>query len=171
MSTERHFADMSRYQSISDTSTPLEVVEWFAKNKGITNLDDPEVKIRTVIEHENQALIANQAAKKDRDKKALGEYIDALMNLEDGTAVHRRSDNHRKRKVGRPRNNTEMETLKGQEVLDTLKKSGVYKVASWDLSINYLNRIIRDVKALGHNIKTIKTGMSTIEFRLIKDKS
>lgn len=88
MLREQVFSDINRYSVVSDTTTPIDVVEWFAKNKGITDLDKPGAKIRTIIDDANESELARQKAKKLREAIARSEYIDALMNLEDGTAVH-----------------------------------------------------------------------------------
>ena len=80
---------MNRYASSSDTSTTLDAVEWFAKNKGITNLDDPSTKVRTIIEDANKVELARQQAKKAGEAKAQDEFLDAMFNLDNGTAVLR----------------------------------------------------------------------------------
>ena len=89
MLEEKHYAPMNRYASSSDTSTTLDAVEWFAKNKGITNLDDPSTKVRTIIEDANKVELARQQAKKAGEAKAQDEFLDAMLNLGNGTAVLR----------------------------------------------------------------------------------
>jgi len=89
MLEEKHYAPMKRYASSSDTSTPIDHVEWFAKNKGITNLDDPSTKVRTIIEDANKVELARQQAKKAGEAKAQDEFLDAMFNLDNGTAVLR----------------------------------------------------------------------------------
>lgn len=89
MLEEKHYAPMNRYASSSDTSTTLDAVEWFAKNKGITNLDDPSTKVRTIIEDANKVELARQQAKKAGEAKAQDEFLDAMFNLDNGTAVLR----------------------------------------------------------------------------------
>ena len=89
MLEEKHYAPMNRYASSSDTSTTLDAVEWFAKNKGITNLDDPSTKVRTIIEDANKVELARQQAKKAGEAKAQDEFLDAMLNLDNGTAVLR----------------------------------------------------------------------------------
>ena len=94
MLREQTFSDMRRYQEISDTSTPIDAVEWFAKNKGITNLDDPSAKVNTIIDDVNESELARQEAKKAREAKARSEYIDALFSIDDGTAVLRQKSDY-----------------------------------------------------------------------------
>lgn len=94
MLREQTFSDMRRYQEISETSTPVDAVEWFAKNKGITNLDDPSAKVRTIIDDVNESELARQEAKKAREAKARSEYIDALFSIDDGTAVLRQKSDY-----------------------------------------------------------------------------
>lgn len=89
MLEEKYYAPMNRYASSSDTSTTLDAVEWFAKNKGITNLDDPSTKVRTIIEDANKVELARQQAKKAGEAKAQDEFLDAMLNLDNGTAVLR----------------------------------------------------------------------------------
>lgn len=89
MLREQFFPDMNRYAKVSDTATPIDAVEWFAKNKGITDLDKPGAKVRTIIDDVNESELARHEAKKAREAKARSEYIDALLNLEGGTAIHR----------------------------------------------------------------------------------
>lgn len=89
MLEEKNYAPMNRYASSSDTSTTLDAVEWFAKNKGITNLDDPSTKVRTIIEDANKVELARQQAKKAGEAKAQDEFLDAMLNLDNGTAVLR----------------------------------------------------------------------------------
>ncbi len=92
MRVEGHFVDRSNYPKVSDTATPIDAVEWFAKNKGITNLDDPKVKVRSIIDDVNESELARHEAKRAREAKARSEYIDALFALEDGTAVLRQKN-------------------------------------------------------------------------------
>lgn len=94
MLREQTFSDMRRYQEISETSTPVDAVEWFAKNKGITNLDDPSAKVRTIIDDVNESALARYEAKKAREAKARSEYIDALFSIDDGTAVLRQKSDY-----------------------------------------------------------------------------
>ena len=91
MQVEHHFADLSRYPKNSDTATSIDDVEWFAKNVGITNLDDPSVKIKTIIEDVNECELARQKARKAREAKAQDEFLDAMFNLNNGTAVLRQT--------------------------------------------------------------------------------
>lgn len=86
MLVEHHFADLSRYAKVSETSTPIDDVEWFAKNVGITNLDDPSVKIKTIIDDVNKCELARQKARKEREAKAQDAFLDAMFNLNNGTA-------------------------------------------------------------------------------------
>lgn len=97
MRVEGHFIDRSDYPKVpSETSTPIDAVEWFAKNKGITNLDDPSVKVRTIINDVNESELARHEAKKAREAKAQDEFIDAMFNLDNGTAVHRQESDKNK---------------------------------------------------------------------------
>jgi hypothetical protein len=89
MLREQVFSDRSNYPKVSDTATPIDAVEWFAKNKGITNLDDPSAKVRTIIDDVNQSELARHEAKKARESKAQDEFLDAMFNLDSGTAVLR----------------------------------------------------------------------------------
>ena len=97
MLREQIFSDRSNYPKLpSETSTPIDNIEWFAKNKGITNLDDPKVKVRSIIDDVNESELARHEAKKAREAKARSEYIDALFALEDGTAVLRQKSEKNK---------------------------------------------------------------------------
>lgn len=90
MLVEQHFSDRSSYaKAPSESSTPIDVVEWFAKNKGITNLDDPSVKVRTIINDVNESELARQEARKARESAAQDAFLDAMFNLSNGTAVLR----------------------------------------------------------------------------------
>lgn len=92
MLVEQYFVDRGNYPKVSETSTPIDAVEWFAKNKGITNLDDPKVKVRSIIDDVNESEMARHEAKRVREARARSEYIDALFALDDGTAVHRQKN-------------------------------------------------------------------------------
>ena len=97
MLVEQHFSDRSSYaKAQSETSTPIDAVEWFAKNKGITNLDDPSVKVRTIIDDVNESELARQKARKERESKAQDEFLDAMFNLNNGTAVLRQKSERTK---------------------------------------------------------------------------
>lgn len=97
MLVEQHFSDRSTYaKAPSETSTPIDAVEWFAKNKGITNLDDPGVKVRTIIDDVNESELARQKARKERESKAQDEFLDAMFNLNNGTAVLRQKSERTK---------------------------------------------------------------------------
>lgn len=71
-----------------------------------------------------------------------------------------------KRSVGRPKVRTEMPTAKGQEILDTLKNEGEFKVAGFDLSHRYLGNIIGDIRNLGYSVTSIKVGKFVETYRL-----
>lgn len=86
MVVEHHFADLSRYPKDSDTATSIDDIEWFAENVGITNLDDPSVKIKTIIDDVNECELARQKARKEREAKAQDAFLDAMFNLNNGTA-------------------------------------------------------------------------------------
>ncbi|OLF37985.1 hypothetical protein BTW00_02150 [Psychrobacter sp. C 20.9] len=103
MQVEHHFADLSRYAKVSETSTPIDVVEWFAKNKGITNLDDPSVKIKTIIDDVNECELARQKARKAREAKAQDAFLDAMFNLNNGTAELRQKKDRTPLPVAKPK--------------------------------------------------------------------
>lgn len=97
MLVEQHFSDRSTYaKAPSETSTPIDAVEWFAKNKGITNLDDPSVKVRTIIDDVNESELARQKARKAREEAAQEANKQALLNLKNGTAVLRQKSERTK---------------------------------------------------------------------------
>lgn len=97
MLVEQHFSDRSSYaKAPSESSTPIDVVEWFAKNKGITNLDDPSVKVRTIIDDVNESELARQKARKERESAAQDAFLDAMFNLSNGTAVLRQKSERTK---------------------------------------------------------------------------
>ena len=89
MIREQVFTDMSSYPKVSDTATPIDAVEWFAKNVGITNLDDPSAKVKTIIDDVNESELARHEARRARESKAQDEFLDAMFNLDNGTAVLR----------------------------------------------------------------------------------
>lgn len=96
MLREQAFSDRSNYPRVSETATSIDDVEWFAKNKGITNLDDPRTKVKTIIDDVNESELARHEAKKAREAKARGEFIDAIFNLDNGTAVLRQKNERAK---------------------------------------------------------------------------
>ncbi|MGP9703108.1 hypothetical protein [Psychrobacter sp. AOP31-E1-50] len=96
MIREQVFTDMSCYPKVSDTATPIDAVEWFAKNVGITNLDDPSVKIKTIIDDVNECELARQKARKEREAKAQDAFLDAMFNLNNGTAELRQKGDRTK---------------------------------------------------------------------------
>lgn len=97
MLVEQHFSDRSTYaKAPSETSTPIDAVEWFAKNKGITNLDDLSVKVRTIIDDVNESELARQKARKAREEAAQEANKQALLNLKNGTAVLRQKSERTK---------------------------------------------------------------------------
>ena len=103
MKVEGHFADLSRYPKTSETATSIDDVEWFAKNIGITNLDDPSVKVRTIIDDVNESELARQKARKEREAKAQDAFLDAMFNLDSGTAVLRQKKDRTPVLVTKPR--------------------------------------------------------------------
>ncbi|WP_440464373.1 hypothetical protein [Psychrobacter sp. ASPA161_6] len=80
---------MSNYPKVSETSTPIDNVQWFAEKIGITNLDDLGAKVRTIINDVNESELARQKAKKVREAAAQDAFLDAMFNLDSGTAVLR----------------------------------------------------------------------------------
>lgn len=96
MLNEQHFSDRSTYPNNSETATSIDDVEWFAKNVGITNLDDPNTKVKTIIDDVNESELARHEAKKVRESKAQDEFLDAMFNLDNGTAVLRQKNERNK---------------------------------------------------------------------------
>lgn len=96
MLVEQHFSDRSTYPNNSETATSIDDVEWFAKNVGITNLDDPNTKVKTIIDDVNESELARHEAKKARESKAQDEFLDAMFNLDNGTAVLRQKNERNK---------------------------------------------------------------------------
>ena len=91
MLTEQYFSDRSTYPKVSATATPIDAIEWFAKNKGITNLDDPSVKVKSIIDGVNKSELARHEARKAREAEAQDAFLDAMFNLDNGTAVLRQT--------------------------------------------------------------------------------
>jgi len=96
MLREQVFSDRSNYPKVSETSTPIDAVEWFAKNKGITDLNKPGAKVRSIINDVNESELARYEAKKARESKAQDEFLDAMFNLDSGTAVLRQKNDRTK---------------------------------------------------------------------------
>lgn len=96
MIREQVFTDMSSYPKVSDTATPIDAVEWFAKNVGITNLDDPSAKVKTILDDVNECELARQKARKEREAKAQDAFLDAMFNLNNGTAELRQKGDRTK---------------------------------------------------------------------------
>lgn len=99
MLAEQHFSNRSNYPKVSDTATPIDDIEWFAKNKGITNLDDPSVKVKSIIDGANKSELARQEARKAREAAAQDAFLDAMFNLDSGTAEYRQKNERKKLKV------------------------------------------------------------------------
>lgn len=91
--SEQYFPEMNRHRKEpSASSSTIDEVEAFAKAKGIINLDNPEVKKKTVIADLSNFELARYEAQKERERleaEAQENYKKALANIEDGTAVHR----------------------------------------------------------------------------------
>ncbi len=87
------YTELSRHRKApSVTSSTIDEVEAFAKTKGIVDLDNPEVKKQTVISDLSNFELARYKAKKELDRleaEAQENYKKALVNIKDGTAVHR----------------------------------------------------------------------------------
>ena len=62
----------------------------------------------------------------------------------------------------------EMLTKRGQKVLDKLKADGVFCVADWDMKRKYLSLIMSEVRALGYEIGSIKSGRFVTHYTLDK---
>ena len=188
MLREQVFSDMSNYPKVSETSTPIDNVQWFAEKIGITNLDDLGAKVRTIIDDVNESELARQKAKKARESKAQDEFLDAMFNLDNGTAVLRQKSERTKPvakpktvKVAKPAKekanvakkpaktinlSEKMTTKVGQEVLDQIKEKGFYQVSDFEMSRVYLSNIISDIRELGYKLVNIKTGRKTTQYRL-----
>lgn len=97
MIAEQCFSDRSTYPKVpSETSSPIDAVEWFAKNKGITNLDDPSVKVKSIIDGVNKSELARHEARKAREAEAQDAFLDAMFNLDNGTAELRQKSERTK---------------------------------------------------------------------------
>lgn len=146
MLEEKHYAPMKRYASSSDTSTPIDHVEWFAKNKGITNLDDPSTKVRTIIEDANKVELARQQAKKAGEAKAQDEFLDAMFNLDNGTAVLRQKKERtpvlEKKKAAAPKRKSKaadtraVAAIRRAGLIKTLNNGGKIKLERKEGNIN-----------------------------------
>lgn len=97
------YTELSRHRKApSVTSSTIDEVEAFAKAKGIIDLDNPEVKKQTVISDLSNFELARYKAKKELDRleaEAQENYKKALVNIKDGTAVHRVK--HKRTKPGK----------------------------------------------------------------------
>ncbi len=141
MQVEHHFADLSHYPKNSDTATSIDDVEWFAKNVGITNLDDPSVKIKTIIEDVNECELARQKARKEREAKAQDAFLDAMFNLSNGTAeLRQKKDRTPALKVKKPQ-----ATKVAKEVAKPAKKVARVATVKKAPSSKHLAKARRDV--------------------------
>lgn len=59
-----------------------------------------------------------------------------------------------------------MPTKKGGEVLEKLKADGVFCVADWDMERKYLSLIMTDIRDLGYEIGSIKSGRFVTHYTL-----
>lgn len=87
------YTELSRHRKApSATSSTIDEVEAHAKSIGIIDLDNPDVKKKTVIADLSNFERARYEAQKERERleaEAQEKYKQALVNLDNGTAVHR----------------------------------------------------------------------------------
>ncbi|WP_198331401.1 hypothetical protein [Psychrobacter aquimaris] len=195
MLEEQYFSDRSSYPKVSDTATPIYAVEWFAKNVGITNLDDPSVKVKTILDDVNESELARHEARRAREAKAQDEFLDAMFNLDSGTAVLRQKSERTKpakkvvpakqlkvaKNIAKPAKekvnvakkpvktinfSEKMTTKVGQEVLDQIKEKGFYQVSDFQMSRVYLGNIISDIRELGYKLVGVKSGRLIVRYEL-----
>lgn len=93
MLKEQQFSNTSRYhKEPSASSSSIDEVEAYAKANGIIDLDNPEVKKKTILDDLSNYELARHEAKKEREEReaaAQENYQKALGNLETGAADHR----------------------------------------------------------------------------------
>lgn len=87
------YTELSRHRKApSATSSTIDEVEAYAEQNGIIDLDNPEVKKKTVIADLSNFERARYEAQKERERleaEAQENYKQALSNIKNGTAVHR----------------------------------------------------------------------------------
>lgn len=87
------YTELSRHRKApSATSSTIDEVEAYAEQNGIINLDNPEVKKKTIIADLSNFERARYEAQKERERleeEAQEKHKQALANLKDGTAIHR----------------------------------------------------------------------------------
>ena len=60
----------------------------------------------------------------------------------------------------------EMSSVRAQSVLDKLKANGVFCVADWDMERKYLSCIMHEIRRLGYEIGSIKSGRFVTHYTL-----
>ena len=128
-------------------------------------------------QREHRQALKNLAKQEAQDAKAIAKQLAEWRkeSKKPVTAEEIAADKEAKR-VSRNKLNTnrrkelirsgEMSTKKGREVLEKLKAEGVICVADWDMERKYLSFIMTDIRDLGYNVGSIKSGRFVTHYTL-----
>lgn len=172
---EPYFAPMSNYSNQSK-GMPVDSVEaWLdqfpqkrAENKpngGIIQslADTRELYLRPMIASERKAARA----------KAQREHRQALKNLakqeaQDAKEIAKQLTVWRREEAKRSQPEREMTTELGQQVLDKLRKQGFYDPSEFPLSVQYIRKIITQIRALGYTVTSERRKRRILRYVLNK---
>lgn len=172
---EPYFAPMSNYSNKSK-GMPVDSVEaWLdqfpqkrAENKpnhGIIQslADTRELFLRPMSTSERKVARA----------KAQREHKQALKNLAkqeaaDAKEIAKQLTVWRREEVKRSQPSREMTTETGQKVLDTLREQGFYDPSEFPLSVQYIRKIITQIRALGYTVTSERRKRKILRYVLSK---
>ena len=170
---EPYFAPMSNYSNTKKGMPMDEQEAWLdqfpqkrAENKpngGIIQsvADTRELFLRPMSVADRKKAIA-QAQRENRQALKNLAKQDALDSKEIAKqlTVWRRENRKSER-------NSEMKRSKGQAFLEQIKEKGVYHIKDFNRSKAYLQKIVREARALGYQIEPVRKSKTIVSYKLI----
>ncbi len=171
--TEQYFPPLSRYNRTNEGMPVNEVEAWLNKfpskraenkpNGGIIQsvADTREIFLRPMSVSERKKAIA----------QAQREHRQALRNLAKQDAMDSKEIAKQltvwRRESRKSEINSEMKSSKGQAFLEQIKEKGVYHIKDFNRSKAYLQKIVREARALGYQIEPVRESKTIVSYKLI----
>ena len=169
-----HFPPISGYPKQSDTAMSVDAIEaWLdqfpqkrAENKpngGIIQsvADTREIFLRPMSVSERKKAIAQAQREHKQALRNLAKQ-DAMDSKEIAKQLTQWRRESRKSEI-----NSEMKSSKGQAFLEQIKEKGIYHIKDFSRSKAYLQKIVREARALGYQIEPVRKSKTIVSYKLI----
>ena len=171
--TEQYFPPLNRYPN-TNKGVSMEAQEAWLKRfpqKRAENKPNGGI-IQSVAD--TRELFLRPMSVADRKKaiaQAQREHRQALRNLAKQDAMDAKEIAKQltvwRRENRKSERNSEMKRSKGQAFLEQIKEKGVYHIKDFSRSKAYLQKIVREARALGYQIEPVRKSKTIVSYKLI----